>query len=93
MMRPHPYLAEGNFWGFLPVELHGYEGDSYTPNRDQGKLLHSPNALSHYRMLTREETYLALVYRLPMCMSWGECIIEDERKVHEDVRKRVDWTQ
>jgi hypothetical protein len=93
MMRPHPYQAEGNFWGFLPVELHGYKGDSYTPNRDQGKLLQSPKALAHYRLLTREETYLALVYRLPMCMSWGECIIEDERKVHKDVRQRVNWTQ
>ena len=93
MMRPHPYQSEGNFWGFLPTELHGFEGDSYTHNRDQGKLLQSPKTLAYYRLLTREETYLALVYRISMCMSWGECIIEDERKVHQDVRQRVNWAQ
>jgi hypothetical protein len=93
LMRPHPYQAEGAFWGQMPVELHGYEGDSPTPNRDQGKILQSPKAMSYYRRMTREETYLALVYRMPMCMTWGECIIADERKVHQDVRQRVNWTQ
>jgi hypothetical protein len=48
---------------------------------------------THYHMRTREETCLTLIYRLPMCMTWGECLIADERKVHQNVRQRVNWLQ
>ena len=55
--------------------------------------LEKPPIMANYRLRCRQHTYTGLVYRLPILMTWEDYVIEDERQVLQQVRRRVDWSQ
>ena len=55
--------------------------------------LEKPPVMANYRLRCRQHMYTGLVYRLPIVMTWEDCVVEDERQVFQEVRRRVDWSQ
>lgn len=78
------YVAEGSWPNpTLHRRLHEIFGDG----RSNATWIGS----KRYRLRLRDTLYLGLVHSLPLFLTWDEAVAEDEHRVFDEARRRVDW--